>query len=327
MKVSKNVLVIVGVVIVIAVALAAGALLMNTPQEKPIVIHAAYLPAAQSLPLFVAVEQGMFADAGLDVQIERIESPNQIIDSLVSGKMDAGAPSVAAGITAIVEAKNPGALKIYSLTCGTIGVLNDELIVAKDSNIQTISDLKGKKLGHIPGVQFQTMAKKVLAVNGVNPADVTLVELAIPTQLTSIASGAVDAVLTLEPNSTLGDFKGVSRLLVANPMVKSVADPWCGAAGVVSAEFLKNHPIEAQKFIKVMDEAIAETDSNALTREYLVSYLKVPEAVAKSTPMPVMVTSKDVNSTFLDAYQKFVDVFEEYKVIDKAPDVRKLFVN
>ncbi len=325
MKFGKKVILGVAAIVLLAILAVATVSVLGEHKEETI-IHVAYLPAAQSLPLFVAVEQGLFEEEGLSVIVERIESPNQIIDALVSGKIDAGAPSVAAGITAIVNAKNPDSLRIYSLTCGTEGVLNDELLIAKDSNITSIQDLKGKTLAHIPGVQFQVMAKKVLAMNGVNPEDVTLVELAIPQQLTSLSAGAVDAVLTLEPTATLGEFKGVSKLLVANPMVKSVADPWCGAAGVVSTSFMKSHPAEAKAFIKVMDKAIKQVDTNSETKQYLVSYLTLPDAVAKKTPTPITVLSYDANSTFLDAYQKFVDTFVEYKVIPSTIDVSTMLI-
>ncbi|MFA6064433.1 MAG: ABC transporter substrate-binding protein [archaeon] len=326
MKIQKNVMIAVLAILVLVVLAVATLSVLGEHKEDKTVIHVAFLPAAQSLPLFVAVEQGMFAKEGLNVVVDRIESPNQIIDALVAGQEDAGAPSVASGITAIVDAKNPDTIRIYSLTCGTENILNDELIVTKDSNISSISELKGKKLAHIPGVQFQTMAKKVLAMNGVNPNEVTLVELAIPNQLTSLASGAVDAVLTLEPTSTLGEFKGVSKLLVANPLVKNVADPWCGGAGVITSSFMNAHPTEAKAFIKVMGEAIKETDSNVATREYLVKYLSLPEAVAKKTPTPLMVLSSDANESVISAYQKFVNVFVDYNVIKSAPDVRTILI-
>lgn len=293
-------------------------------EEKP-VIKVAYLPVLQSLPLFVAVEQGMFEREGLVIQMERIESPNQIIDALVSGKADAGAPSVAAGITAIVDVKNPGSLKVYSLTCGTLDRLNDELLVAKNSTINSISDLRGKRLGHMPGIQFSTVAKKILMENGVDPSDVTLVELPVPNQLPTLAAGGVDAVLTLEPTGTLGGQKNVSRILVRNPMVRYIADPWCGAAGVISAKFLKDHPREAETFVKIMREAINETYDNETTKTYLVKYLSLPESVAKEVPLPLMVSTKGLDQKIADAYQKFADVFYELNVTQAQPDVKRLF--
>jgi NitT/TauT family transport system substrate-binding protein len=290
-------------------------------------IKVAYLPAVQSLPLFTAMEQGMFEEAGLKVEVERIESPNQIIDALVSGKADAGAPSVAAGITAIVDTKNPGAIRVYSLTCGTLKILNDELLVAKDSGLNSISDLKGKRIGHIPGVQFSTMMNKILLENGVNPSEVTLVELPIPNQLATLSSRGVDAVLTLEPTATIGSKKGISRILVPNPMVRYVSDPWCGGAGVVSGKFFRERPEQAEAFIEVMREAIQETKRNPSTKQYLVKYLSLDESVANETPLPLMVSTENIDEKVLDAYQKFASTFYELGVIDKQPNVREIILN
>ncbi|MBU0635591.1 ABC transporter substrate-binding protein [Candidatus Micrarchaeota archaeon] len=296
----------------------------GTAASEP--IRVAYLPAVQSLPLFVAVEEGFFEEEDLVVELERIESPNQIIDALISGNVDAGAPSVAAGIVGIVETKNPGALKSYSLTCGTIGVLNDELVVAERSTISSIQDLKGKRLGHLPGVQFSTMAKKILLENNVSPNEVIFVELPMPNQLPSLSSGAVDAVLTLEPIGTIGNQKGTARVLVANPMVRFVADPWCGGAGVVSAHFINERPEEAQRFVKVMRKAIEKTNQDPEMRSYLVQYLNLPESIAVEVPLPLIISSQDLDEKTINAYQQFVDTFFELEVIDQKPDVRDILL-
>ena len=292
------------------------------PQKEKITV--AYLPVMQSLPLFVAQERGMFAEEGLDVELVRIESPNQIIDALMSGKVDAAAPSAAAGISAIAEAKNPGSLKIYALICGDLEHLNDELLVAKSSSIEKIAGLRGKKIGIIPGVQFSTMAKKIMLENGVSPSEITLVELPVPNQLPALASGSVDAVLTLEPLSTLGSRKNISRLLVANPMVKFVSDPWCGAAGVVTAKFIAERPQDAKAFARVMARAMNVTESDPSARSYLVSYLALPQSVADDVPMPLMFAQEQVAPGVEQAYQRFADTFVELNVTQDRPNVSRL---
>ena len=315
------------VAVLCVVALAAILALQRPAQQEKAVIKAAYLPAVQSLPLFVAVDEGMFEKEGLKVELERIESPNQIIDALVSGKVDAGAPSVAAGITAIVDLKNPGSLKVYSLSCGTLNNLNDELLVARESNITSINDLRGKRLGHIPGVQFQTAARKILMANGVSPSEVTLMELPMSSQLPALASGGVDGVLTIEPTGTVGSQNNVSRILIANPMVRYIADPWCGGAGVVSGKFLKSRPKDAEAFVRVMRKAIIETEKNPSSKVYLVKYLNMPESIAKETPLPLMVSTQNIEPRITQAYQTFADVFYELNVTEARPDVTRLLLD
>ncbi len=294
--------------------------------EEKVKMRVVYLPAVQSMPLFVAIEQNRFAEAGLDVEAVRMDAPNQIIDALISGKADAGAPSVASGIVALADTKNPDVLKIYAMSCGTPGVLNDELLVAKNSSITGIGDLEGKKIGMISGIQFKTVANRILEANGVSPADVTYVEIAAPNQLPALASGSIDAVLTLEPIGTVGGQKGISRVLVDNPMARYVSDPWCGGAGVVSTGFMDKHPEEAAEFIRIIKEADAEMRGNQSTRQYMVKYLSLTPEAAQQVPYAMFLDSAAMNAAQVGAYQKFADEFYMQNATDRRPDVRKLLL-
>mgnify|MGYP001569511660 CR=1 FL=1 len=196
-EISRPIIFIVSVLGLLAIAFIANAFMQKGPAAANATIRAAYLPVTQSLPLFIAIENGMFENEGLNVEAVRIESPNQIIDALLAGQVEASAPSTASGITAIADLKKPGFLKIYAFNCGTPEILNDELLAAKNSGIQSIKDLEGKRLGIIPGIQFSTVAKKILMENSVDPSTVALIELPVPNQLPALSSGSVYAVLTL----------------------------------------------------------------------------------------------------------------------------------
>ncbi|HII54221.1 hypothetical protein COT30_03030 [Candidatus Micrarchaeota archaeon CG08_land_8_20_14_0_20_49_17] len=311
----------------LAIAFIANALMQKGPAAASATIHVAYLPVTQSLPLFVAIENGMFEREGLNVEAVRIESPNQIIDALLAGQAEAGAPSTASGITAIADLKKPGFLKIYAFNCGTPEILNDELLVAKNSGIQSINDLEGKRLGIIPGIQFSTVAKKILMETGVDPSSVALIELPVPNQLPALSSGSVDALLTLEPTGTIGGQKNISRILVGGPMVKYVSNPWCGGAGIVTGKFLQENPDAARKFLKVMRQAIADTNNNPENMQYLVKYLNLPESVVKNAPLPLLVTADNLDPGIEASYQKFVDVFFELGVVNQRPEVKHLLIN
>ena len=50
------------------------------------------LQTLHGLPLYVAIEEKLFERAGLAVEATKIENPNQIIDSLVSGRADSAPP-------------------------------------------------------------------------------------------------------------------------------------------------------------------------------------------------------------------------------------------
>ncbi|MBI2529621.1 MAG: ABC transporter substrate-binding protein [Candidatus Diapherotrites archaeon] len=257
------------VVVCVALVAALSAVFISTTgqatilQNEDVKIKISYLPAVQSLLLFNAVENHYFEDAGLDVEIVRFDNPGQIVDSLEAGSTDVAA-NTGTGIVGIAETKAPGNIKVFGFVCGDLQHLNDELLTRRDdASIKTIADLKGRNLGIIPGIQFKTVAKHILAENNLEvEIDVRIVELAIPLQLQALQSGQVDAVLTLEPVGTIGTEKGISQVFIASPMVRYIADPWCGGAFSISTKFMKEHPVEAKKVISILTKSVDEINAS-----------------------------------------------------------------
>jgi NitT/TauT family transport system substrate-binding protein len=291
-------------------------------------IKIAYLASsAQALPLYLSIDKGYFNDAGLEVEPVKFEAPNQIIDALIAGNVDFGSPSTAMGITAISQAKNPNTLKIFALNGGTApNNIDNVLLVKKDSTISTIQDLKGKKLGTLPGIQFRTIAQHILSTENLTvDKDVTIFELAIPLQLQALITGQIDAVLTLEPVKVIGKSQNAVKDLVIAPMDQYIADPWYGGGGVVSVKFSENNPNTTKKVIAVFDKAINEINANPdLARQYLKNYTPLNDQQIKDMPLPIWKTYTDFKESDISALQKFFDIFAQYKVIENKVDARQL---
>ena len=291
-------------------------------------VKIAYLASnVNALPLYLAIDKGYFKDAGLEVEPVKFEAPNQILDALISGNVDFGAPSTAMGITAISQAKNPNTLKVFALNGGAEpNNIDNVLLVKKDSTISTIKDLKGKKLGILSGIQFRTMAQDILASeNLLFDKDVTMVELAIPLQLQALITGQIDAVLTLEPVKIIGEGQDAVKDLVIAPINKYITNPWYGGGGIVSVKFSQTNPNTTRKIISVFDKAIKEINSDPNTaRQYLKNYTPLNEEQMKIVPLPIFKMYTDFQESDISALQKFIDIFTEYKVIDSKIDVRQL---
>lgn len=298
----------------------------STPGQETIMV--AYLPTTHSVPLFLALDEGLFEKEGLTVNVQRIETPKDIIDGLITGKIDAGPPSVAAGITTVVESQNPGALKVYALACSYQNKReSDVLLVPTDSTLTSISELKGKKVGHIPGIQWQSMTKKTLLANGVDPNEVTLIELPASSQLPTLAAHGVDAMFVLEPIGLIGEQKQSAKVFMVAPFEKFVVDPWCGGAGVVSNKFVQNRPLVAAKFLKVMKEAMQKTNESTDNGKYLVKYLQLPTDASDAVDLPDFIDTTEMTPEIVNAYQQFADVFFELGATQRKVDVHNLFWN
>lgn len=290
-------------------------------------VKIAYLPVVQALPLYLALEKGYFKEAGIEAQPVKFEAPNQIIDALLSGQVDFGSPSTAMGITAISQAKKPNTLKIFALNGGvTPNNIDNVLLVRKNSGLMSVKDLKGAKLGILPGIQFRTIVRHILKTEGIDmDKDVDIVELAVPLQLQALASGKIDAVLSLEPVGVIGRSKEIARDLVLWPINKYISDPWYGGGGVVNAKFADNNPDITEKVLRVFDKAIKEIGSDPESaRKFLKNYTPLTKEQIESVPMPIWKMYTGFVDSDVKALQKFFDIFIRYGVIKERVEARSL---
>ncbi|MCB1203876.1 MAG: ABC transporter substrate-binding protein [Verrucomicrobiae bacterium] len=141
----------------------------------------------------IGIKKDWFKEEGVEVKFEWYDYVESM-DAYVSGQIDA------VGMT------NGDALVTGSTGKPSVGILiNDysngnDMIVAKPG-IESVKDLKGKKIGLEEGFVSHLLLLKALELNGMSPDDVTIVNT--PTNETPqvLASGAVDAVAAWQPSS------------------------------------------------------------------------------------------------------------------------------
>lgn len=311
---------------------AAGAVAASAALPSPLVAQArdkvvvSWLPIMQTFGYYVALEEKLFEKAGIEVDSVRFQAPNQIIDSLVSGRADAGAPGAAAGISVLAEVQFPGTFKVFGLQGGGIKVnrVNDGLIVANNSSIKQFSDLKGKSLGHLPGIQWRTMSRHVIRQAKLDPdKDVRLVELAVGLQVQAVIAGTVDATLSLEPVGSIAQALGEAKRALINPMSTAVFDPFYSGVSLLTTKFLKERPAVAKRFVEALDQGTALAEQQyAKYREILPKYTAVrPDQVA-IVAQPYLRAWKDLNETDLASYQAFVNVFRADGVLKQDFDIK-----
>ncbi|WMS43847.1 ABC transporter substrate-binding protein [Acuticoccus sp. MNP-M23] len=289
-------------------------------------VVSAWLPIMQTTAYYVAHEEGLFEKNCIKVESNKMQSPNHIIDALVSGRADFGPPGAAAGIAMLAEAKFPGTFKVFGLQGGGIEVdlINDALIVKSGSDIKSFADLSGKTLGHVPGIQWRTISRHLVRAAGLDPdSDVQLIDLAVPQQVPAVMGGSVDATLSLEPvGSIAAATDGVDRAMV-NPVAAVIADPFYSGAAVLTTKFIEERPEVARKIVEIIDEAtlLANADFEKY-KAIIPKYTAIREEQLDLLAKPYLRPWSELNETDLDSYQAFVDVFHTEGVLKEPMDVR-----
>jgi len=299
-------------------------------QQKMEKVVASWLPIMQTMAYYVALEEKLFEKAGIEIDSKMFQNPNQIIDSLVAGQADFGPPGAAAGITVLAESRYPGTFKVFGLQGGGIKVklINDGLIVKNDSTIQSFKDLKGKSLGHLPGIQWRTISRHVVRSNGLDPdKDVRLQEVAVALQVPSVVAGTVDATLSLEPVGSIAIASKEAKRAMTNPVAMFIADPFYSGVSVLTAKFIKERPAVARKVVEVLDQAtdLAMKDFDKY-RPIISKYTAIKPDQVKLVAQPYLRGFKDLNDTDIKSYQALVDVFHKEGVLKERFDVGKILL-
>jgi NitT/TauT family transport system substrate-binding protein len=311
----------------------AGTLAFGAPwvhAQRSEKVKLSWLPIMQTTALYVAAQDRLFERAGLDVELIQFQNPNQIIDSLVANQADAGAPGAAAGITMLAESRYPGTFKVFGLQGGGQKVqrMNDALIVKNGSSISSFKDLRGKSLGHLPGIQWRTISRHMLRANGLDPdKDVRLQEIAVGLQVPSVVSGSIDATLSLEPVGSIAVASGAATRAIVNPCSSVIADPFYSGVSVLTTKFVKERPAVARKVVQVLDEAtrLANTEFDRV-RPYFAKYTAIKGDDVRIVAQPYLRAWRDIGTTDVESYQALVDVFHKEGVLKERMDVRQVLL-
>ena len=164
---------------------------LSTARAEPLKV--AYSDWPGWVAFDIAVQKNWFQEEGLDVQFMWYDyAPS--MDAFSSGKVDCVGMTNGDALVTGSSGKPSVAIIITDFSSG------NDMIVAKPG-IESVKDLKGKKIGVELGLVDHLLLLNALESNGMKETDVTLVNT--PTNETPqvLAAGAVDAIGAWQPNS------------------------------------------------------------------------------------------------------------------------------
>ena len=272
------------------------------------------------LPAYVAHVRNYYAEQGLDVELVEFDSTNQLVEAVLSGSLDAAVGGVNSLVLLTIEAQTPGLLEIFTL--GYYRGDFDALLVAEDSDIESIHDLEGKTISSLPGSTALHWMNKMLEAEGLTDK-VTIVQTAPAQQLAVLESGSADAVFVLEPLITIAEEESIGRVLVESPIATYFQPDMLFETSVFSTEFVQEEPDTAKKIVMAVNKAIEFIDDNPETaRSYYSEFTPVDDTIEEKLSVPEFIPSYAMDA---DAFQQDADRFAEAELIPERVDVTKMF--
>lgn len=180
----------------------------DKPQEVRL-DYAYYSPPSLVLKHFGWLEDDLKTD-GVPVKWVLSQGSNRALEFLNSGSVDFGST---AGLAAVLSRANGNPIKtvyVFSRPEWTA------LVVPKDSPIQSVQDLKGKKIAATKGTDPFLFLLRSLSQEGLSKSDVEILALQHADGRAALEQGRVDAWAGLDPLMAGSEIEAGSRLLYRN---------------------------------------------------------------------------------------------------------------
>lgn len=281
--------------------------------EETTHLNIAKQPVAGYTPLYIMENEGWLeealAEAGysdIEVKYTEFESGPPENESFAAGQQDLGVMGNVPAISGVAAGQKRKIMGVAYNGEQTLGIL-----VKNDSNIENVSDLKGKKIGVVIGSINQDFLNSVLNANGLTMEDIELVNLGVAEMEPALANKQVDAVSIWNPTLLKIQEDGVGRLLADGTGIYVGENVL-----VVNEEYLSSNKEIVNIFMEQYARAIKElkSDFDRYAEEY-AGVMGVDKDLLKKTwescNFPLVMTDEEQSQL-----QNTADFLYEQKLVN-----------
>lgn len=258
----------------------------DTAVDKGVVINLGGLTGPTTMGMVKLLGDNEAGNAANDYNLTLAGSADILTPMLINGELDIAA--VPANLASVLYNRTEG--KVSVLAINTLGVL---YIVEKGDSINTLEDLKGKKIyatGQSAAPEYAL--RHVLTQNGIDPDnDVTIEFYPEPAEVVSLMAADETAIAMLpQPYVTVakGKVEGLRVVLdITEEWNKLGTDSEC-LTGVVVAQkqFIDEHPEQVARFLEEYKASIEYTNSNVAEAAALCEQFEVIKAAVAEKAIP-----------------------------------------
>ena len=271
------------------------------------------------LPARVGADRGAFKAEGLDVEVTDFGGGAKLQQAIVAGAIDM---TVSAGTDLAFSVKGSPDIAVAAMgSRPTLGI-----VVAYDSPLKTVDDLKGKKVGVTTvGSLTEWLMKRLITQQGWPKDAVTLVPIGsdLQSQAALLTTGQIDGVVAPPAFGVQLELAKKARILLS---AFDIGKDFLGEAIYASNKLVESNPDAIRRFLKAWFANIAwmrthKTETIELVRKY-THY--APEVESKEYDLVMPIFSPD-GKFHPAAIQTLAESFVEMGTFDHPPDLAKFY--
>jgi len=246
----------------------------------------AVLPILDALPLYVAQEQGYFADQNLIVELVPVNSGPERDQLMQAGQVDAMINELVS-----VLFYNQNETKVVVVRFARTATAESpvfSILAAAGSGIETVEDLAGVEIGVSQATVIEYMTDRVLENAGLTADEIVKIAVPrIPDRLALLQSGELAAATLPDPVAALAILNGAT-LIIDDSSLPEVGT----SVFSFSVETLSEKPEAAAGFLAAVEQAVEDLNSDPGQFAALMAELGlVPVPLQADFEMPRYVTA------------------------------------
>jgi NitT/TauT family transport system substrate-binding protein len=288
------------------------ALLLAFPAAAADQLKIGLLLIEDSIPFWVAEQEGYYQEQGIDVELIPFLSALERDSALAAGAIDA---AISDPIGAILFDKGTGRLKITSLGLGKTpaeGVF--AILASPKSGITTVEQLKGVEIAVSNSTIIEYVTDKLLENQGFLPGEISKIEVRkMPIRMQMLLSNSVTAATLPEPLASIAAAKGAKVLLKDSSAQQSLSQ----TVIIFRTEVLDKQKAAVQGFFRAYSDAVKNINTSPEKfRPLFLEKGRIPTFMADSYPIPVYPEPAPFS---IDLYQPVIKWLAAKGLVDEIP--------
>lgn len=193
-----------------ALGLLLGLAATASAQQGPLTIRLGVHQSIMGAADVIAIREGYFKEAGLDVEWRRFALGKEGRDAMIAGAIDINATAPTPFLIGLEKGVPYAAVALNSLFCGA-----NHIVVLQQSDINSVSQLKGKKIGMPKGtITEYVFLTRVAPAYGLKPSDFEVANIPdAKDRLPSLVAKAIDMATEGEPYVAIAENERLVRSL------------------------------------------------------------------------------------------------------------------
>ena len=280
-------------------------------------VRVAALPIAETGALWAAVDEGIFADHGLDVEIVPAQGGANAIPALLSGDIQFAVGQPFGPMRA--DLQDLGVVIFSNYADSRAEGKDVNAVVARaDSGITDPADLAGKRVSvNSLGAAGDVTIMKAVEDAGGDPSTIEFVEVAFPDVPAQLEAGTMDAAWV--PDPFRGMIVGAGGVEVVYPYQATIPGLTV-LTNFTTSELIESDPELVQNYADAMAEALNWAAENEdAVNEAISKNLDVPLEAVETLTISVFTPELDTSKV-----EELAELAVGYGVLPEMPDFDRL---